>query len=129
MWQKPKKKTSDKYIISSCDRLLYECLISRDKVCQRCGSYDNLVPSHCYGKKAWPSMRHILPNGLLLCNDCHSWWHANSAESWEWWIKEYKERYDYLVEIKNDYVKLNKRHYQDTAIELEIELRNLEEEK
>jgi len=125
MTPKPKKKTSSKYIIGVCDHLLYECLLSRDVICQRCGSSGKLVTSHCYGKGAWPSMRHVLLNTLLLCNDCHLWWHANSSESWEWWMKEHKERYDYLVRIKNDYVKLNKQHYQDMAVSLEAELKKM----
>ena len=40
-------------------------------------------------------------------------------------MNEYRERYDYLVVAKNQYVKLNKQHYQDTAIELEAELKRL----
>jgi len=39
---KPQKESSDKYAISKCDSLLYQCLLRRDKVCQKCGSRDNL---------------------------------------------------------------------------------------
>jgi len=128
MIPKPKKEPSSSHARSKCDGLLYQCLLRRDVVCQRCGSSDNLVPSHCYGKGTWPSLRHVLLNNLLFCNDCHVWWHANIHDSWIWFVNTYRERYDYLVIEKNQYVKLNKQHYQDTAIELEAELKRLKRE-
>jgi len=125
---KPQKEAGDKYAISKCDSLLYQCLLRRDKVCQKCGSPDKLVPSHCYGKKTWPSLRHDLLNNLLFCDDCHKWWHAHLYDSWIWFVNEYRERYDYISRAKNLYVKLNKQHYRDTALRLEAELKKLEAE-
>jgi len=119
---KPTKEPKLDYAIHNCDSLLYQCLLKRDKKCIRCGSYDKLVPSHCYGKKAYPALRHILLNNLLLCDDCHKWWHANIHDSWIWFVNKFHERYEYLVIKKNEYVKLNKAHYQETAKQLLIEI-------
>jgi len=127
--RKPQKEAGSDYIIEKDDGLCRLILLVRDVHCQKCGSRVNLVVSHCLGKKAWPSLRHDLQNLLLLCQDCHdNWWHAHLYDAWIWFVNNYRERYDYISRAKNQYIKLNKQHYQDTAIELEAELERLKGE-
>ena len=117
---------SNQYIIKTCDRLCYDLLLIRDVKCQRCESMENLVPSHCYGKKAWPTLRHVLDNQLLLCDDCHKWWHRCPLTAWDWFRTRLPERNDKLITLKWVRVKLNKIHYQDTREILHAELKRLE---
>ena len=105
-------------MIKTCDRLVYENLLSRDKQCQRCGRTNTLVPSHCHSKKAYPHLRHDLLNLLLLCDKCHRWWHSRPIQSWEWFVQKWEDRYEYLLVEKNKHVKLNKAHHKQRAREL-----------
>ena len=56
------------------------------------------------------------------------WWHAHLYDSWIWFVNEYRERYDYISRAKNQYIKLNKQHYQEEALRLEAELERMEGE-
>ena len=122
---KPKKEASNSHRISKCDHLLYECLLLRDKECQMCGKTTTLVPSHCYGKKTYPALRHELLNLVLLCDDCHKWWHSNPIEAWEWFEEKYPDRFEHLQWAKNMFTKLNKLHYQERSLVLKEELNRL----
>jgi len=114
---------ANNYIIKKDDDLCRQILILRDRVCQRCGATEGLVPSHCFGKKAYPNLRHDLLNLLFLCDDCHKeFWHKYPVLAWEWFKKMWPERYEYLMVAKNRIIKLNAIHYQEVAKNLEVEL-------
>ena len=117
---------SNQYLITKCDKLCYQILLLRDVRCQRCGSSENLVPSHCYGKKAFPTLRHDLQNLLLFCDDCHKWWHKYPEIAGDWLCDKRPTMYKHLSEASRKSFKLNKEHYQDTAKALQAELKRLE---
>lgn len=111
------------------DKLCFEALLLRDSgQCQRCGStrLETLVPSHCYGKKAYPQLRHNLDNLLLLCNDCHAnWWHLNPVEAWNWFMTHFPGRWVSLEPLKNKLTKLSQEHYREANTGLKTEIRRL----
>lgn len=118
---------SNAYLIKKCDRLSFEIIKIRDgNMCQVCGRRNTLVPSHCYGKKAYPNLRHEIGNILTLCNDCHAnWWHQHYTEAMTWWRDEWPERAHYVDSIKNLNPKLNRIHYQELAQKLKVTLEDL----
>lgn len=46
-------------------------IIARDKVCQFCGSSDNLQAHHKKGFSLYPELRLSMDNGITLCDKCH----------------------------------------------------------
>jgi hypothetical protein len=119
---------ANNYIIGKDDDLCRQILLLRDKKCQgpKCTATESLVPSHCYGKKAYPNLRHDPLNLLLLCDKCHKeFWHKYPAAAWTWFEEEWPERYNYLVVAKNRIIKLNEIHYREVAVDLEAELNRL----
>jgi len=121
MLSKPKRDVKP-YLKKKCDSQCFENLLRRDKRCQRCRKTTTLVPSHCYGKKAYPTLRHDLLNLLLLCDECHKWWHAHPIDAWIWFKEKWFGRFTYLQSVKNISFKLNKIHYQNKVDSLNVEL-------
>lgn len=69
------------------DRAWRRAVLDRDRhICQRCGGPGNIA-HHLAGRVG--ALRHLLSNGMTLCNRCHTWCHAHPTESYEagWMIK------------------------------------------
>jgi len=110
---------ANRYKILKCDFACRQILSKEYFVCQKCKECKPLDVSHCFGKKAYPHLRHDLNNLLLLCNDCHiGWWHKYPKEAWSWFEENFEERYNYLIVAKNKIVKLNKMYYEQKYQEL-----------
>jgi 5-methylcytosine-specific restriction endonuclease McrA len=75
--------------------------------CQKCGSERALNAAHIFGKKAHPSVRHDMANGITLCWPCHRWWaHQEPIEFAEFVLKRLgKRRYEALRKRANSTAK------------------------
>ena len=84
------------------DRLWFEAIYKRDKgVCQYCKRGDTLAAHHIFGKKAYPSGRWNLDNGVLLCYAHHIFYaHAKPEEFRRWVIPWLAKRLGYYVKEK-----------------------------
>jgi 5-methylcytosine-specific restriction endonuclease McrA len=51
---------------------------NRDKVCQICGSDENLEAHHIIYRANFPLLSFSEDNGILLCNSCHNETHGNN---------------------------------------------------
>ena len=75
-------------------------------VCQRCNKEvkgANAHGSHVFTAKAYPSISADPLNIKCLCYYCHfNWWHKEIMEAKDWFIKKFPERYEYLLEAKNN---------------------------
>ena len=103
--RKYKKKSPRAKLYKILDDLCREIVRKRDNnTCQKCGKPvkgQNSHPSHVYGKKAYPHMRHDLQNVKILCYYCHrQWWHRQPIEAYLWFKEKFPERYDYLQKRK-----------------------------
>jgi hypothetical protein len=73
------------------DRLWFENIYKRDKgCCKRCGRKDTLAGHHIFGKKAYPSGRWLVENGILLCYSCHIHFAHAKPYMFEEFMKECK---------------------------------------
>ncbi len=77
--------------VRELDALCKEVVTLRDKgKCQRCGG-PGTDWSHVHTRRLH-SMRWRLDNSLLLCADCHRWWHREPMGAATWWSNAYPER-------------------------------------
>ena len=56
--------------------------------CEKCGRTTSLNSHHVFGKRAHPSVRHDLENGVCLCAGCHLWWAHKEGIEFTYWITE-----------------------------------------
>jgi hypothetical protein len=52
-------------------RLWRQAVVARDKVCQDCGSAEQLHAHHIFPYATYPHLRYEVNNGITLCHDCH----------------------------------------------------------
>ena len=55
-------------------------IITRDKVCQRCGTAENLCAHHIKTRAEFPELMFDLDNGMCLCTSCHAKEHNLSSK-------------------------------------------------
>lgn len=87
--------------------LLRTACIARDKRCIKCGTTYTLETSHVFSKGAYRALQYDLNNVIALCHNCHhNFWHKYPHDALDWFIKKYPDRIEYLIEKKNNLVKL-----------------------
>lgn len=73
--------------MNKCSGLAYHRLrvtvIARDRVCQDCGSAENLQVHHEVRRKVAPSLALSSDNCILLCRDCHQRRHDEAQERYD----------------------------------------------
>ena len=76
-------------------------VFNRDRRCKApgCRSGSGLQAHHVYPKGTYPDLRLVPDNGLTLCRDCHSKWHAASRLHMEWWQRTYPARADFIKSL------------------------------
>jgi hypothetical protein len=89
---KTKKKRSRRaYLIKCLDDLVSKQVRERDgHRCRKCGR-ERVYHHHVFGKKAHPSTRWVLENGISLCYHCHVSAHASQEDFRRWvmgWMGE-----------------------------------------
>ena len=57
------------------------CVIARDKVCQLCGSKENLIAHHIKEFALYPLERLNINNGVTLCESCHKSLHKEKRNN------------------------------------------------
>ena len=87
-------RAAKKRLRNKLDREWSDAVRERDgHVCQRCGRTEHLNAHHIFTKKAHPSVRHDLENGVCLCAGCHLWWaHQEALEVAEFILKRMGKR-------------------------------------
>ncbi len=70
-------KSSRSKLIKECDKLMFEILkLERKGICQICGRIQGVGTFHILSKGAYPRLRYIKSNLLLVCfYPCHKNWH------------------------------------------------------
>lgn len=56
------------------------CQARANNTCARCGM-PSQVTHHYIHKGNHPKARHDIKNGVPVCNDCHTWIHANPEKA------------------------------------------------
>lgn len=86
LFKQPKRKKSRKaQLIKALDDLVSKQVRERDgHRCRKCNR-ESVYHHHIFGKKAHPSTRWVLQNGISLCFHCHRDAHA-SPEDFRRWI-------------------------------------------
>lgn len=91
-------------LIKRLDDLTSFIVKHRDKhTCQRCGNrvsgyYCQWAHIVTRGNK---TLRWDLWNSLVLCMECHHWWHHNISKAKAWFKSKFPERDEYLQSEKN----------------------------
>lgn len=60
-------------------RRYHEKILRRDKVCQCCGSSENLEVHHPLPFKKYNSLAADINNGIVLCKECHTEYHSQNG--------------------------------------------------
>jgi len=133
---KKKKKPTLAQMRKKLDRLWFEAIYKRDKgICQYCKRGDTLAAHHIFGKKAYPSGRWNLDNGVLLCYAHHIFYaHAKPEEfrrwvipwmakrSWHMSFYNMEEMYDWLFAHVQEVKQFRACHFEEEKNRLEKEL-------
>lgn len=119
-----------KLIRLELDKICREIVLLRDKnCCQHCGKYvegSNAHRSHIIPRSRGNALRWCIDNQILFCFYCHiQWWHKNILEAQEWFKNKYPERYEYLMEHKNDIAKRPLEDLEELLTELQREKRGI----
>lgn len=107
------KKHTHKYWHYKLDKLLGDWMRSKHTECSMCGRFsESLQVSHILPKGTYPHLRYDPINILPMDGQCHQFrWHANPIESRDWFMNKYPERWVYLQEAKNLFIKRNEEYY------------------
>lgn len=99
-FKEPRKKKSRRaYLIKAIDDLVSLRVRERDHhTCRKCGRTGRVYHHHIFGKKAHPSTRWEISNGITACYHCHVSAHASPEDFRRWTIgwmgeKEYEALY------------------------------------
>lgn len=81
------KPINDKYGRSGrkADKEWKEAVRQRDNfTCRRCGIFDKYVHTHHLVMRSQSrELKHVISNGICLCNSCHTWVHHHPKEACE----------------------------------------------
>ena len=102
-------------------------LIASGKPCAKCmKTFPVMQCSHIHSIGAYSNLRFDIMNVLPMCGRCHNfWWHQEPSESWDWFVKNYPGRHQYLLKAKN---KVNK-WTMDDVLQIKEYVRNREIKK
>ena len=110
------------------DHLWGDAVFKRDKgTCQKCGRKDTLAGHHIFGKKAYPSGRWNLDNGILLCYGHHIHFAHKSPYLFEDWMKKNQNGFgsgmwDWLHSLVIQPSQFRARDFEEIKARLEKEL-------
>lgn len=77
---------SRKQLKKKCDDLWGKIIRARGK-CERCGKTTGLQAAHIISRN-YGKTRHLLENGVCLCNGCHIFWAHKEPDEFVDWIRE-----------------------------------------
>ena len=105
--------------IKPADTAFSKCVRhSKHWTCEKCGKVypdgfatgkaQGLDCSHIFGRRH-RSVRWWKDNVQALCMGCHNWYHESPTESGIWIRELYGDRYELLIEKRNQIVKISKK--------------------
>jgi hypothetical protein len=113
MKTKKTKKHGHTYWHRKLDKLLGEWMRDKYTECAMCHKPSQFLQvSHILPKGRYQGLRYDPINILPMDGGCHEYrWHSNPIESHEWFKQHYPERYTYLQEAKNIFIKRDEQYY------------------
>jgi len=66
--------------------------------CIRCGATDSIQWSHVHSRRHH-CIRWDPENSKALCAACHTWWTYNPGLAYDWFAKNYPERWERITRI------------------------------
>lgn len=124
MTQKKKKRAkrpTKTKLFKKLDKIISAKIKERDNyTCQRCEKEVQGVNCQwCHIiTRSNKRLRWDLNNSLVMCYYCHRLWHSSPIESTEWFAGKFKDRYDYLMESKNELHTYSVSELQELILEL-----------
>ena len=94
----------NKYQEYTLTNLLWKAAVDRDRCVCQIGKHQKKYM--CFGRKI--ELAHIFPKGkykklkwdlrnvLLICDECHRWWHSKNTKAKIWFEEKFPSRWIYL---------------------------------
>lgn len=85
-WQRTSRKADKEWQLAVRQKDNYTC--------RRCGVFQLYIHTHHVATRSTrPDLKHVVANGICLCNSCHSWVHHHPEESYKsGWLS--REKYE-----------------------------------
>lgn len=109
--RKYKKRSERDKLKEKLWNLCKEYVRKRDNcICQKCHRFvsgSNCETSHVIPKSHGNILKFDKNNLKILCHNCHfHWWHKNPLEAQAWFAEKFPDRYEYLMQRKEEHMKL-----------------------
>lgn len=124
MKKKRRKRRPITILAAKCHKLWSKRVRERANfLCECCGSNEYVQAHHIEDKKLNPHLRYDTRNGVSACAKCHKFGKASFHRGFVFaYLFLIKHRYDdlmYLIQVKNDTVKITKEYLEAKLEELE----------
>jgi len=94
-----RKTLSIRKMVIALDKAARLAVLERDGwKCVRCGSTGNIQWSHVHSRRHY-CLRWDEDNSKALCAACHCWWTYNPGLAYEWFRKNFSERWERITAV------------------------------